>query len=163
VVCFDPQKKKDSLSGFLLYLVGNGFVCVFITAVPSTKLFLLDTPYPQGETPKAGTNSGCALAQTGAFVSTFYWTDKSLLSAHGLLALGFIIRMLLFLALSCLLLQDLLRGGYVCVYYCSTYYKAVREGGGGDGGHVLRETTSRGRCELVCPSRTGYWRTCAIG
>jgi hypothetical protein len=43
----------------------------------------------------------------------------------------------------------------VCVYYCSTYYKAVREeGGGGNGGHVLRETTSRGRCELVCPSRT---------
>ncbi len=26
----------------------------------------------------------------------------------------------------------------VCVYYCSTYYKAVREGGG-IGGHVLRE------------------------
>ncbi len=26
---------------------------------------------------------------------------------------------------------------------------------GGDGGHVLRETTSRGPCELVCPSRTG--------
>ena len=22
------------------------------------------------------------------------------------------------------------------------------------GGHVLRETTSRGQCELVCPSRT---------
>jgi hypothetical protein len=39
----------------------------------------------------------------------------------------------------------------VCVYYCSTY--SVREGGGGDGGHVLRETTSRGQCELVCPSR----------
>ena len=43
----------------------------------------------------------------------------------------------------------------VCVYYCSTYYKAVRGGGGGEsGGHVLRETTSRGQCELVCPSRT---------
>ena len=40
----------------------------------------------------------------------------------------------------------------MCVYYCSTYYKAVREGG--TGGHVLRETTSQGRCELVCPSRT---------
>ncbi len=26
--------------------------------------------------------------------------------------------------------------------------------GGGNGGHVLRETTSRGQCELVCPSRT---------
>ncbi len=42
----------------------------------------------------------------------------------------------------------------MCVYYCSTYYKAVRQGGGGNGGHVLRETTSQGRCELVCPSRT---------
>ena len=43
----------------------------------------------------------------------------------------------------------------VCVYYCSTYYKAVRVGGvGNNGGHVLRETTSRGLCGLVCPSRT---------
>jgi hypothetical protein len=44
----------------------------------------------------------------------------------------------------------------VCVYYCSTYYKAVRVGGAGNnGGHVLRpETTSRGLCGLVCPSRT---------
>ena len=44
----------------------------------------------------------------------------------------------------------------VCVYYCSTYYKAARRGVGGveSGGHVLRETTSRGQCELVCPSRT---------
>ena len=43
----------------------------------------------------------------------------------------------------------------VCVYYCSTYYKAVREGGGGgSGGYVLRETTSRGLSELVCPSST---------
>ena len=41
----------------------------------------------------------------------------------------------------CLLLQDLLQS-------CS------RGWGGGNGGHVLRETTSRGRCELVCPSRT---------
>jgi hypothetical protein len=41
----------------------------------------------------------------------------------------------------CLLLQDL--------------YKAVCVGGGGDmGGHVLRETTSRGLCGLGCPSRT---------
>jgi hypothetical protein len=37
------------------------------------------------------------------------------------------------------------------VYYCSTYY---RVGGGVSGGHVLRETTSRGLCGLVCPSRT---------
>jgi hypothetical protein len=44
---------------------------------------------------------------------------------------------------------------YVCVYYFSTYYKAVRVGGGGNnGGHVLRGTTSRGLCGLVCPSRT---------
>jgi hypothetical protein len=42
-----------------------------------------------------------------------------------------------------------------CVYYCSTYYKAVRVwGGGNNGGHVLRGTTSRGLCGLVCPSRT---------
>jgi hypothetical protein len=27
-------------------------------------------------------------------------------------------------------------------------------GGGVGGGHVLRETTSRGLCGLVCPSRT---------
>ena len=39
----------------------------------------------------------------------------------------------------CLLLQYLLQS-------CSR--------GGENGGHVLRETTSRGRCELVCPSRT---------
>jgi hypothetical protein len=43
----------------------------------------------------------------------------------------------------------------VCVYYCSTYYKAVRVGGGGNNGrHVLRGTKSRGLCGLVCPSRT---------
>jgi hypothetical protein len=44
----------------------------------------------------------------------------------------------------------------VCVYYCSTYYKAVRVcvWGGDNGGHVLRETTSRSLCGLVCPSRT---------
>ena len=42
----------------------------------------------------------------------------------------------------------------VCVYYCRTYYKAVRVGEEESGGHVLRETTSRGQCELVCPSRT---------
>jgi hypothetical protein len=40
----------------------------------------------------------------------------------------------------CLLLQDLVQR---CLH-----------GGGGDmGGHVLRETTSRGLCGLVCPSR----------
>jgi hypothetical protein len=41
----------------------------------------------------------------------------------------------------CLLLQDLVQR---CLH-----------GGGGDmGGHVLRETTSRCLCGLVCPSRT---------
>ena len=43
----------------------------------------------------------------------------------------------------------------MCVYYCSTYYNAVRVCVGGEGGgHVLRDTTSRGLCGLVCPSRT---------
>ncbi len=42
----------------------------------------------------------------------------------------------------------------MCVYYCSTYYKAVRVGKGDRGGHVLRVTTSRGLCGLGCPSRT---------
>ena len=32
----------------------------------------------------------------------------------------------------------------VCVYYCSTYYKSCSRVGGKGGGHVLRETTSRG-------------------
>jgi hypothetical protein len=32
-------------------------------------------------------------------------------------------------------------GVCVCVYYCSTYYKAVRVGGGG-GGHVRRRCKS---------------------
>jgi hypothetical protein len=35
----------------------------------------------------------------------------------------------------------------------------ARGGGGGDnGGHELRETTSRGLCGLVCPSRTYAFR-----
>ena len=42
----------------------------------------------------------------------------------------------------------------LCDYYCSTYEKAVRVGEGDSGGHVQRETTSRGLCGLVCPSRT---------
>jgi hypothetical protein len=38
----------------------------------------------------------------------------------------------------------------VCVDYCRTEYKAVYMGGGGDmGGHVLRETTSRGLCNVA--------------
>ena len=57
----------------------------------------------------------------------------------------------------------------VCVYYLRGYADSSRvpavcvitavlqscsRGGGGNGGHVLREPASRGRCELVCPSRT---------
>jgi len=40
------------------------------------------------------------------------------------------------------------------VYYCSTYYKlfAWGEGDSLSGGHVLRETMSRGLSGLVCPS-----------
>ncbi len=41
----------------------------------------------------------------------------------------------------CLLLQDLIQS-------------CLRVFGGDIGGHVLRETTSRGLCGLVCPSRT---------
>ena len=41
----------------------------------------------------------------------------------------------------CLLLQDPLQS-------------CLRVGGGDIGGHVLRETTSRGLCGLVCPSHT---------
>jgi hypothetical protein len=41
----------------------------------------------------------------------------------------------------CLLLQDLVQ---ICLH----------GGGGNMGGHVLRETTSRGLCGLGCPSRT---------
>ena len=38
-------------------------------------------------------------------------------------------------------------GETVCVfYYCRTCYKAVRVGGRESGGHVVRETTSRGLC-----------------
>ena len=51
--------------------------------------------------------------------------------------------------------------GCVCVCVCVCVFitavpitKLFARGGGGNGGHVLRETTSRGRCELVCPSRT---------
>ena len=42
----------------------------------------------------------------------------------------------------------------VRVYYCRSCCKAVRVGGGDSGGHLLQETTSRGRSGLVCPSRT---------
>jgi hypothetical protein len=45
----------------------------------------------------------------------------------------------------------------VCVYYITAgpSTKLFTCGGGGNmGGHVLRETTSRGLCGLGCPSRT---------
>jgi hypothetical protein len=55
------------------------------------------------------------------------------------------------------------RGHGVCVYYCSTCYKSVRVGGGGNnGGHVLRETTSRSLCGLVYPSRTSERGVCEV-
>ncbi len=47
-----------------------------------------------------------------------------------------------------------------CVFYFITAgpsTKLLRGGGEDSGGHVLRETTSRGLCGLVCPSRT--WET----
>jgi hypothetical protein len=45
----------------------------------------------------------------------------------------------------CLLLQDLVQ---------SCLHAWGGDQGGGMGGHVLRETTSRGLCGLGCPSRT---------
>ncbi len=38
--------------------------------------------------------------------------------------------------------------GDVCVFITAVpITKLLARGGGGDGGHVLRETTSRGRCD----------------
>jgi hypothetical protein len=45
-------------------------------------------------------------------------------------------------------------GPGVCVYTAGPSTKLFAWGGGVIGGHVLRETTSRGLCGLVCPSRT---------
>ena len=53
-------------------------------------------------------------------------------------------------------------GGRGVVYYCSMcvfitagpVIKLFAWGEGDSGGHVLQETTSRGLCGLVCPSRT---------
>jgi hypothetical protein len=45
---------------------------------------------------------------------------------------------------------------WVCVFITAVPITKLFAGGGVEsGGHVLRETTSRGQCELVCPSRTG--------
>jgi hypothetical protein len=62
----------------------------------------------------------------------------------------------------CLLLQDLAAVkcikrvfACVCLLLQDLVQNCLHGGGGGDmGGHVLRETTSRGLCGLVCPSRT---------
>ena len=44
---------------------------------------------------------------------------------------------------------------YVCVFMTvGPIIKLFAWGEGDSGGHVLRETTSRGLCGLVCPSRT---------
>ena len=52
----------------------------------------------------------------------------------------------------------------VCVFITAGPSTKLFAWGGGDiGGHVLRETTSRGLCGLVCPSRTserGGWVDC---
>ena len=56
--------------------------------------------------------------------------------------------------------ETVLRGSRaVCVCVCvfitaGPSTKRFALGGGDIGGHVLRETTSRGLCGLVCPSRT---------
>jgi len=42
----------------------------------------------------------------------------------------------------------------VCLLLQYPLQSCSRVWGGNNGGHVLRETTSRGLCELVCPSRT---------
>jgi hypothetical protein len=53
----------------------------------------------------------------------------------------------------CLLLQDLLQS--VVFITAVPIIKLFAWGEGDSGGHVLRETTSRGLCGLICPSRTG--------
>jgi len=44
------------------------------------------------------------------------------------------------------------------VYYCRTYEKAVSGVERGKGGHVLKDTTSRGLCVRVGPPHTSEWR-----
>jgi hypothetical protein len=62
--------------------------------------------------------------------------------------------------LSSSLLVDLSSGlfagtSWVCVFITAVpIIKLFAWGEGDSGGHVLRETTSRGLCGLVCPSRT---------
>jgi hypothetical protein len=49
-----------------------------------------------------------------------------------------------------------LQGCWVCVFITAVPITKLFAWGGrrNNGGHVLRETTSRGLCGLVCPSRT---------
>jgi hypothetical protein len=54
----------------------------------------------------------------------------------------------------CVLLQDLVQGVVPCAGGVKLELKLFAWGEGDSGGHVLRETTSRGLCGLVCPSRT---------
>ena len=55
----------------------------------------------------------------------------------------------------CLLLQYLLQLFFVSARTNKRHHHQLFAWGeGGSGGHVLRETTSRGLCGLVCPSRT---------
>jgi len=44
--------------------------------------------------------------------------------------------------------------GSQCVFITAVLITKLFAWGGNNGGHVLRETTSRGLCGLVCPSRT---------
>ena len=51
----------------------------------------------------------------------------------------------------------------VCVLLLQDLVQSCSRGRGEDsGGHVLRETTSRGLCGLVCPSRTGVCLYCSV-
>ncbi len=118
-------------------------LCVFITAGPSTKLFACVW---------GGYWRTCA---TRDDEPRPVWTCVCLL-----------LQDLVQRTCVCSLLQDLgcLQGGgggmedmcyEVCVFITAVpITKLFARGGAGNGGHVLRETTSRGRCELVCPSRT---------
>ncbi len=59
------------------------------------------------------------------------------------------------LSLSLSDLTNITPGSCVCVFITAVPITKLFALGEGDrGGHVLRETTSRGLCGLVCPSRT---------
>ncbi len=78
-------------------------MCVFITAVPLTKLFARGLGGSGGHVLRETTSRGlCVLAQLLRSVCVF---------------------------ITAVPITKLFAS--VCVYYCSTYYKAVRGGGGG--------------------------------